>query len=64
MHVTLLESRLVIDPVCEQIVDASRTAHTRTYRSKRFHFCCSQCLSAFDRAPDWYASRGTRGPYY
>ena len=58
------ESTLVIDPVCEQIVDASRTAHTRTFRSKRFHFCCIQCLSTFDRAPDRYASRETRGPYY
>ncbi len=58
------ESRFVIDPVCEQVVDASRTAHKRTYRGKHFYFCCSRCMSAFDRSPEQYASQTNRGPYY
>jgi YHS domain-containing protein len=45
MHMTR-ESRFVINPVCEQVVDAAHTAHTRTYRGEPLHFCCSQCLSA------------------
>lgn len=58
------EIRFVIDPVCEQVVDASRTIHTRSYRDVRFYFCCSECLRTFDRAPERYASKRNRGPYY
>jgi YHS domain-containing protein len=58
------EGTYVIDPVCEQVVDASRAVHTRSYRGKRFAFCCSRCLRRFDSDPERYASARYRGPYH
>jgi P-type Cu+ transporter len=58
------ESRFVLDPVCEQVVDASRTVHTRSYRGKRYFFCCSRCLSRFDSDPERYVLAKHRGPYH
>jgi YHS domain-containing protein len=58
------DGQLVIDPVCEQVVDARRTEHSRTYRTKRYFFCCDMCVTAFDRSPARYAEARSRGPYF
>jgi YHS domain-containing protein len=54
---------LVLDPVCEQVVDAQFVRYSRVHKGKRYFFCCDMCLAAFVRSPGRYADARYRGPY-
>jgi Cu+-exporting ATPase len=47
-----------IDPVCRMQVDVDRAAITIAYQGRTYHFCSSQCESAFAKGPKLYAHEG------
>ncbi|TMI10276.1 YHS domain-containing protein [Candidatus Bathyarchaeota archaeon] len=45
------------DPVCQMSVDEKKTKFRSTYQGKNFYFCSNICKTAFDKAPQNYATK-------
>jgi adenylate cyclase len=53
--------RLVVDPVCQMVVDPDRAAGRLTHDGTDFYFCTLACAGAFAAHPDHYvASSGVK----
>lgn len=45
------------DPVCGMQVDEKTAAGRSEHDSKTYYFCSTACKTAFDRAPERYATK-------
>jgi YHS domain-containing protein len=45
---------IVRDPVCEMIVDPSKSKFVSTFKGKKYYFCSADCQKAFEIDPQKY----------
>ena len=52
---------MAVDPVCKMQVDPEKAKDRCDYQGKTYHFCAPGCKQAFEKDPERYIEKPTRG---